>query len=320
VSERYRYLPIVTIQKAFHRIRTAARFISSDEVASKLFSEFRYKETVMSKNARNTSVRPQIPQLWKGPDRRAALAVVQAMPKNGGDASLRRQSEQASTSSTQSSLRQREKLKLLLADNHPVVLAGVASMLSGRSDISIVEQARNGREAVEKFLQLRPDVGLFEVRMPVMDGIEAVAEIRAHLPGARLLMFTTCQSEEDVYRAVRAGAQGYVFKDAPTEELVQSICAVGTGQQWIPLIAAARLASRIADRELTVREKEVLIAITSGKSNKEIGVALNISEATVKVHVTHILEKLKASGRTEAIRLAVQRGLVYLDAPAPAAA
>ena len=152
-----------------------------------------------------------------------------------------------------------------------------------------------------------------------MDGIEAVDAIRAQLPGARLLMFTTCQSEEDVYRAVRAGAQGYVFKNAPTEELVQSIRAVGSGQQWIPLMAAAHLARRIADRELTMREQEVLVAITSGKSNKEIGVALNISEATVKVHVTHILEKLKASGRTEAIRLAVQRGLVYLGAPALAA-
>jgi two-component system NarL family response regulator len=193
-------------------------------------------------------------------------------------------------------------------------------MLSGRNDMSIVEQACNGRDAVEKFLELRPDVGLFELRMPVMDGIEAVAEIRAQLPGARVLMFTTCRSEEDVYRAVRAGAQGYVFKDAPMEELVQSICAVGNGQQWIPLIAAAQLARRIADRQLTVREQEVLVAITSGKSNKEIGVALSISEATVKVHVTHILEKLKASGRTDAIRLAVQRGLVYLEAPTLAAA
>lgn len=210
-------------------------------------------------------------------------------------------------------------IKLLVADDHPVVLAGLAGLLAGRKDINIVDQARNGREAVEKFLAIRPDVGLFEVRMPVMSGIEAVTTIREQVPNARLLMFTTCQSEEDVYRAVRAGAQGYVSKNAPVEELVQSICTVATGQQWIPLAAAAQLARRIADRELTVREREVLLAITSGKSNKEIGVALSISEATVKVHVTHILEKLKASGRTEAIRLAVQRGLVYMDAPGLAA-
>jgi two-component system NarL family response regulator len=126
-------------------------------------------------------------------------------------------------------------------------------------------------------------------------------------------MFTTCQSTEDVYRAVRAGAQGYVFKNAPVEELIQSICAVAAGRQWIPSAVGAQLARRIVDRELTTREREVLVGITDGKSNKEIGVALNISEATVKVHVTHILEKLKASGRTEAIRLAVQRGLVHFD-------
>ncbi len=274
----------------------------------------------MSNNPRNTTIRTQLPQLLKGRPQRGALDAVLTISKNGGNGSPRPQSEPARTSSTQCFLEPREKLKLLVADNHPVVLAGVASMLSGRNDMNIVEQARNGREAVEKFLALRPDVGVLEVRMPEMDGIGAVNAIRARLPGARLLMFTACQSEEDVYRAVRAGAQGYVFKNAPTEELVQSIRAVGSGQQWIPLMAAAQLARRIADRELTVREQEVLLAITSGKSNKEIGVALNISEATVKVHVTHILEKLKASGRTEAIRLAVQRGLVYLDAPALAAA
>lgn len=206
----------------------------------------------MLKNPRNTSAPTQLPQLLKERDRKA-MGVVQTISKNGGNDSLRRQPQLVPTSSTHSVVPLREKLKLLLADGHPVVLAGVTSMLSGRNDMSIVEQARNGREAVDKFLELRPDIGLFEVRMPVMDGIEAVAEIRAHLPGARLLMFTSCQSEEDVYRAVRAGAQGYVSKDAPMEELVQSICAVGKGQQWIPLIAAAQLARRVADRQLTAK-------------------------------------------------------------------
>jgi two-component system NarL family response regulator len=154
---------------------------------------------------------------------------------------------------------------------------------------------------------------MFEVRMPLLGGIEAVTAILRQVPHARLVMFTTCQSTEDVYRAVRAGAQGYVFKNAPVEEVIESICAVAAGQQWIPSVVGAQLARRIVDRELTTREREVLIGITSGKSNKEIGVALTISEATVKVHVTHILEKLKASGRTDAIRVAVQRGLVHLD-------
>lgn len=208
-----------------------------------------------------------------------------------------------------------EPLKVLVADHQPVVLAGVSALLARWADIKIVDHARDGREAVDKFLSIRPDVGLFEVRLPVMDGVEAVGAILAKMPSARLVMFTSCHSEEDVYRAVRAGAQGYVFKNAPGEELAQSINAVATGQQWIPLVAAAQLARRIVYRELTPREQQVLLAITKGKSNKEIGVALNISEATVKVHVTHVLEKLKASGRTEAIRIAVQRGLVYLDTP-----
>jgi DNA-binding NarL/FixJ family response regulator len=220
--------------------------------------------------------------------------------------------------SSETNLPKMDSLRLLIADEQPVVLAGLAALLGDSCKIKIVAQACNGRDAVEAFISERPDVGLFELRMPVMDGVEAVAEILARMPSARLLIFTTCQSEEDVYRAVRAGAQGYVLKSAPASELVESIRTVAAGQRWIPSNVADKLARRIGDRELTAREKDVLHAITSGKSNKEIGVALNISEATVKVHVTHILEKLKASGRTDAIRLALKRGLVYLD-PAIAA-
>jgi two-component system NarL family response regulator len=204
-------------------------------------------------------------------------------------------------------------LDVLVADPHPVVLAGLTALLASHDRVRVVGEARNGREAVDRFLATRPDVGIFEVRMPLLGGIEAVTAILREVPHARLVMFTNCQSAEDVYRAVRAGAQGYVFKNAPVEELIQSICAVAAGRQWIPSGVGAQLARRIVDRELTTRESEVLLGITSGKSNKEIGVALNISEATVKVHVTHILEKLKASGRTDAIRVAVQRGLVQLD-------
>src|SRR5581483_9038166 len=145
-------------------------------------------------------------------------------------------------------------LKVLVADHQPVVLAGVSALLARWGDMKIVDHARNGREAVEKFLSIRPDVGLFEVRLPVMDGVEAVSAILEKMPSARLVMFTTCHSEEDVYRAVRAGAQGYVFKNAPGEELAQSITAVASGEQWIPLVAAAQLARRIVYRELTPRE------------------------------------------------------------------
>jgi DNA-binding NarL/FixJ family response regulator len=201
----------------------------------------------------------------------------------------------------------------LVADPQPVVLAGVTALLASHQRVRIVGEARNGREAVDQFIAIKPDVGVFEVQMPLLGGIEAMTAILRQVPQARLVMFTICQSTEDVYRAVRAGARGYVFKSAPVEELIHSICAVAAGQQWIPSAVGAQLARRIVERELTPREGEVLVGITNGKSNKEIGVVLNISEATVKVHVTHILEKLKASGRTDAIRLAVRRGLVHFD-------
>jgi two-component system NarL family response regulator len=208
-------------------------------------------------------------------------------------------------------------LDVLVADPHPVVLAGAAALLN-RNNIRVVYEARDGREAVEKFLTIRPDVGLFEVRMPILDGIDAVDSIVRQISDARLIMFTACHGTEDVFRAVRAGAQGYVFKTAQAEELIYSIRAVARGQRWIPSAAGAQLARRIIDRELTVRERQVLSRVVDGKSNKEIGVIFNISEATVKVHVTHILEKLRASGRTEAIRVAMQRGIVHLDAQSAA--
>ena len=203
---------------------------------------------------------------------------------------------------------------LLVADDHPVVLEGLVALINRQSDMQVVSQARNGREAVELFLAQRPDVALLDLRMPVMDGVEAISAICEKDPAARLIVVTIYQSEEDIYRALRAGAQGILLKDAPAEEIVECIHAVAQGKTWIPPEVGAKLAKRVTVRELTPREMEVMHAVAKGKSNKEIGVALDISEATVKVHVTHILEKLRASGRTEAIGLAVNRGLVRMDA------
>jgi two-component system, NarL family, response regulator len=151
------------------------------------------------------------------------------------------------------------------------------------------------------------------LRMPVMNGIEAAAAICEKEPAARLIILTTYQGQEDIYRALRGGALGYLLKDAPAEELIESIRAVSLGKTSIPPAVGATLAKRLNDRELTAREMEVLRVLAVGKSNKEIGVVFNISEATVKVHVTHILEKLKVSGRTEAINVALRRGLVNMD-------
>src|ERR1700716_3371851 len=204
-------------------------------------------------------------------------------------------------------------LTLLVADDHPVVREGLVAMIERQSDMRVVAQAGNGRDAVEQFFARRPDVGLIDLRMPVMDGVDAVVAICEREPAARLIILTTYQGQEDIYRALRAGAQGYLLKDAAAEELVESIYAVSVGKTWIPPAVGAKLAMRVTDRELTGREMEVLRILAAGKSNKEIGALFNISEATVKVHVTHILEKLRVTGRTEAINVAMRRGLVNID-------
>ncbi len=204
-------------------------------------------------------------------------------------------------------------ITLMVADDHPVVREGLIAIIERQLNMQVVARACNGQEAVDNFLATRPDVGLLDLRMPGMSGVDAVIAICEKEPAARLIILTTYLGREDIYRALRAGALGYLFKDAPAGELVESIRAVSAGRTWIPPAVGAMLATRVTDRELTVREMEVLRILAAGKSNKEIGVAFNISEATVKVHVTHILEKLKVTGRTEAINVAVRRGLVNMD-------
>ena len=207
----------------------------------------------------------------------------------------------------------KEPCTLMVADDHPVVREGLVAMIERQSDMRVVAQASNGREAVDQFMARRTDVGILDLRMPGMNGVDAVIAICEKEPAARLIILTTYEGQEEIYRALRAGALGYLLKDAPAQELVESIHAVSSGRTWIPPAVGAKLAQRITDRELTAREMEVLRILAVGRSNKEIGVAFNISEATVKVHVTHILEKLKVTGRTEAINVAVRRGLVNMD-------
>jgi two-component system NarL family response regulator len=204
-------------------------------------------------------------------------------------------------------------LRILIADDHPVVREGLAALINLRNDMTIISQVSNGRDAFEQFVANRPDVAIIDLRMPILSGIETVAAICEADPTAHLVILTIFHNEEDIYQALQAGAQGYLSKTAPIEELVECIHSVFAGRTWVPPGVGAQLAKRVATRELTRREGEVLRAMAGGKSNKEIGVALDISEGTVKVHMTHILEKLKASGRTEAIGVAVKRGLVCLD-------
>jgi two-component system, NarL family, response regulator len=204
---------------------------------------------------------------------------------------------------------------VLVADDLPIVREGLITLINRQPDMRVVCQAGNGSEAVQRFVADQPDVAIVDLRMTDCNGIGVVAAICEQVPSARLVIFTASQTEEDIYHALRAGAQGYLLKSAPIEEVVQCIRAVADGKSWIPSAIAAKLAKRVTGRELTRREIEVLRAIAIGKSNKEIGSVLGISEGTVKVHVTHILEKLKAGGRTEAINFAVKRGLVHMDRP-----
>jgi DNA-binding NarL/FixJ family response regulator len=211
------------------------------------------------------------------------------------------------------SVQNSECITVLIADDHPVVRAGLLTAIKRQSDMRIVAEASNGREAVEMFVAQQPDVSLIDLRMPLMDGIEAIMSIREREPAARVIILSTHETREDVYQALQAGAQGYVLKESGLDEIIACVRAVAGGNTWIPPGVGAALAGRLREHELTARELQVLRAVATGRSNKEIGVQLNISEATVKVHVTHMLSKLKVTGRAEAISKAMKLGLVRLD-------
>jgi len=215
--------------------------------------------------------------------------------------------------SAESEKTERKLLTVLIADDHPVVREGLTAIIQFQPDMRVIAEASNGRDAMEKYFACRPDIALLDLRMPLMDGVATVVAICEKQPGARLAILTSFESEEEIYRALRAGAQGYVLKDAPAGELIACIRAMSEGKTWIPPGIGAKLAKRVTGRELTRREIEVLRTLVLGKSNKEIGVLLDIAESTVKVHVTHVLEKLKASGRTEAISVALNRGLIHME-------
>jgi len=203
-------------------------------------------------------------------------------------------------------------MRILIADDHPVVREGLVALINRRPDMVVVAEVSSGREAVDQFLRHRPDVALLDLRMPGMDGVEAIAAIRQKIPTARLIILTTFDEDEDVYRGLRAGAKAYLLKDAPRDDLLQCIRAVHGGQTIIPPPIAAKLAGRLTTSELTRREIQVLQLVANGKGNKEIAVALSISEGTVKTHVSAILAKLAAGDRTQAVTIALRRGILRL--------
>ncbi len=207
----------------------------------------------------------------------------------------------------------RPHIRLLLADDHTVVRDGFAAIIGYQSDMEVVASVGNGREAVESFRELRPDVALLDLRMPEIGGVEAIEQIRCEFPSARIIVLTTYDGDEDVYRALQAGALGYLLKDTTTEAFLRAIRSVAAGRRYVPPEIAARLVERtMAGPGLTAREVEVLGALATGKTNKEIAAELFITEGTVKSHVNNILEKLGVRDRTEAVMEALRRGILHL--------
>jgi DNA-binding NarL/FixJ family response regulator len=204
-----------------------------------------------------------------------------------------------------------EQIRVVIADDHPVAREGLSSILRSLEDVQVVAEAANGKEACELYDQHSPDVLIVDLRMPEKDGLQVVTELmsgRARKP--RIIVITTYESEEDIRRAVSAGAKGYLLKGADAEQIEEAVRAVAAGRTLFPTDITLKLAQAVAHPELTKRELEVLQCMANGRSNKEIGSILYISEATVKGHVRSILTKLEAIGRAQAIAIATKRGLI----------
>jgi two-component system NarL family response regulator len=207
----------------------------------------------------------------------------------------------------------KKKIRIMVVDDHFVVRMGLTGSINIETDMTVATEASSGQQAITNFRQHRPDIVLMDLKLPGMGGVEATSAICKEFPDASVIMLSTHDSEEDIYRSLQAGARTYLLKTAAREELIQSIRAVYAGERCIPPHVGARLAERMTRTELTVRELEVLKLIAKGNSNKEIGNALEIAEVTVKLHVGHILTKLKANDRTQATTTALQRGILHLD-------
>ena len=205
------------------------------------------------------------------------------------------------------------KSRVLLVDDHALLRTGVAKIINQESDLRVVGEAGNGVDAVEAYVRHRPDVTLLDLRMPVMEGVEAVRQIRARDPRALVIVLTTYDRDDEISQALKAGAKAYVLKDIAADELVDCIRQVLAGKTYIAPAAAAKLAEGFTRVQVTPREMATLRLLADGKSNKEIANALDISERTVKTHLAHLFEKLGVTSRTEAIKVATRRGLVRLE-------
>src|SRR5438093_2203665 len=204
------------------------------------------------------------------------------------------------------------RIRVFSVDDHPLLDEGIAAIINNQSDMLLVAQATSGKEAIQQFREHRPDVTLMDLRLPDMSGIDSLIAIRAEFPEARIIMLTTFEGDVEIQRALGAGARGYLLKSMPPGDLVEGIRGVHAGKKRIPKEIATQIAEHLGEETLTERETEVLRRVAGGNRNRDIAEQLFISEETVKVHIKHIMEKLYASDRTQAVAIAVRRGIIQL--------
>jgi DNA-binding NarL/FixJ family response regulator len=204
------------------------------------------------------------------------------------------------------------RIHVLSVDDHPLLREGIAAIIDNEPDMHMVAQAATGADAVQKFRELQPDVTLMDLRLPDMSGIDALIAIRSQFPEARIIMLTTFEGDVEIQRALQAGARGYLLKSMPPRDLVEVIRQVHAGKKRVPPEVASSLAEHMSDDALTAREVDVLRHVAGGNRNRDIAEKLFISEETVKVHIKHIMDKLGASDRTQAVAIGVRRGIIQL--------